>query len=397
MPLLVADAWWDGISAKPSVRSSGEARTIMGLGSGGRSRKTQGWARVFSSENEVYYSDSPRRFRPRHCIGAIVRWLLFAIVISFAVHKLIALWTSGEFCPSALAASWPFWLGSAAAVYVAGWLPSAFVWHRLLRCQGVPIHFWDTLRAFYCSQPGKYVPGKALALVIRCVMIKDSGCAASIAAYTATQEVLLTMVSGLVVGLALFPELEFFLFQGGQHQWFGRWLEAHAVAVTGGLSVLALILVFSSLAFLENGPGTLSDGIRGALRLDRWRCRMTMLPSFASLIFVWAGQGASLWFVIRSVAERSIIPTDYGVCVGIVSLATPLGFIAVFAPGGLGVREAVVFTLLRGALGTDATTAAMGALVLRLVWLVADFTMAGLFLVASKRFWQKSGANATFA
>ena len=225
-------------------------------------------------------------------------------------------------------------------------------------------------------------------------MVKDCGCSATVAASTATQEVLLTMISGLAVGLALFPKLAFILFQGTQQQWFGRWLEARAFALAGGMSFLALALVLSSLAFIENGTGTLSERSRRALRMDRWRCRVSMVPLFASLTLVWAAQGASLWLVIRSVVERSIGPTDYGVCVGIVSLATPLGFVVFFAPGGLGVREAVVFTLLRVALGTDSATAALGAVMLRIVWLVADVMMAGLSLVAYQRFWQKRAADA---
>jgi len=81
-----------------------------------------------------------------------------------------------------------------------------------------------------------------------------------------------------------------------------------------------------------------------------------------------------------------------GLVIGI-GLATPIGFLAVVSPDGLGVREAVVFVLLRGGLGSNATTAAMGTFMLRLVWLMTDVVIAGLFFVASNRFSQKSGAQ----
>jgi uncharacterized membrane protein YbhN (UPF0104 family) len=61
-------------------------------------------------------------------------------------------------------------------------------------------------------------------------------------------------------------------------------------------------------------------------------------------------------------------------------LATVAGFAVAVAPGGLGVREWVLWTALGAATG-DRDRAVVAALALRLVWVVAEIAAAGLLLL----------------
>jgi uncharacterized membrane protein YbhN (UPF0104 family) len=66
-----------------------------------------------------------------------------------------------------------------------------------------------------------------------------------------------------------------------------------------------------------------------------------------------------------------------------VALAYVAGFLAVFLPGGVGVREALLLALLRpelahqGVRGAEAV-AALAVVLLRLVWTVAELLMAAV-------------------
>jgi hypothetical protein len=63
------------------------------------------------------------------------------------------------------------------------------------------------------------------------------------------------------------------------------------------------------------------------------------------------------------------------VCLAAVSLAMVAGFLSLL-PGGVGVREYVVLTLLAPAVGTVA--ALVSAVLLRLCWLAAELVAAGV-------------------
>jgi uncharacterized membrane protein YbhN (UPF0104 family) len=76
----------------------------------------------------------------------------------------------------------------------------------------------------------------------------------------------------------------------------------------------------------------------------------------------------------RSLFALGLVP----VVIASVALATVAGFVVAVLPGGLGVREGVLMAALTPALGSD--HAVVAALVLRLVWVVAELAAAALLL-----------------
>ncbi len=96
----------------------------------------------------------------------------------------------------------------------------------------------------------------------------------------------------------------------------------------------------------------------------------------------WALHGVSLWCCVRGVGG-AVGPADLPACVGAAGLATALGFAAVFAPGGVGVREAVLVETLSPRPGVGASAVA-AAVVLRLVWLAGELCAAALLYYGRK-------------
>jgi uncharacterized membrane protein YbhN (UPF0104 family) len=64
---------------------------------------------------------------------------------------------------------------------------------------------------------------------------------------------------------------------------------------------------------------------------------------------VWLIYGTAFWLTAR--ALFSAPGGQFAVYVGVFAVAWVAGFVAVFAPGGIGVREAVIAALLAGRLG----------------------------------------------
>ena len=91
----------------------------------------------------------------------------------------------------------------------------------------------------------------------------------------------------------------------------------------------------------------------------------------------WAMLGLSLGCTLRAVAPIDFDLRDWPMWTGTIALATSVGFIAVFAPGGVGVREGLLIEVLHSQQGVGERAAVAAAVVLRLVWLASELIAAG--------------------
>ena len=132
----------------------------------------------------------------------ILKAIIFVIVLTFIAKRAYQLWFE---TPHEAVHINGLWLIPAGLAYFAGWLPSAWFWQRLLISMHQPLNTWDTLRAYYIGHLGKYVPGKALVLVLRGSLVKDAGVNPVLAGMTAAYETLVFMATGAALAVALAP------------------------------------------------------------------------------------------------------------------------------------------------------------------------------------------------
>jgi uncharacterized membrane protein YbhN (UPF0104 family) len=93
----------------------------------------------------------------------------------------------------------------------------------------------------------------------------------------------------------------------------------------------------------------------------------------------WVLLGLSQVAVIRGIVPSGLPPGSWTLVIASVALATVAGFVVPISPGGLGVREWVLWTALASAIDRD--LAVVAALVLRLSWVTGE-VIAALLLVA---------------
>src|SRR5260370_29523580 len=96
------------------------------------------------------------------------------------------------------------WLVLSGVLYLAGLGLSAYFWIRLLRMLGQEPDSLQALRAYYLGHLGKYLPGKAWALLLRATLARSEKVRGAVAGLTAFYEVLTTMASGVLVAAILF-------------------------------------------------------------------------------------------------------------------------------------------------------------------------------------------------
>jgi len=105
-----------------------------------------------------------------------------------------------------------------------------------------------------------------------------------------------------------------------------------------------------------------------------------LLAGWCGIAVGWVVLGLSLWAVLRGLpleAARAAEFSNWPLWTVAVALAIILGFVSLI-PGGLGVRELVLIPLLAKVAGLGTFVALISAVVLRLVWLLAELILSGL-------------------
>jgi len=278
----------------------------------------------------------------------------------------------------------PAWLVGSGILYLAGLAAYGRFYERVLRASATPVGLGPVLRAYVVSHLGKYVPGKAMVVVIRTGMVVSYGGRASTAAIATFYETLVMMAAGGLIAAAGFAAAV------GSHSvrftvpfWGLVELPVYRAAACAGLGLgLAFLLlvvprVFGRLAGFVSLP---IPGV-GPDALPRITGRLLgqgLLWSSAG----WFLLGLSQLAVVRAFDPAGAAALDAlglaPVVIASVALATVAGFVVAVLPGGLGVREGVLMSALAPALGSD--DAVVAALVLRLVWVGAELAAAALLL-----------------
>jgi uncharacterized membrane protein YbhN (UPF0104 family) len=317
-------------------------------------------------------------------LRTLLKWTLFAAVLAYVCRHGYRLWQQSDVRAPMTAAS-GLWLLLSAGLYTASWLPSVWFWRGLMRAMGGRPAFVDAARAYYCGSLGKYVPGKAMVLVIRGSLMRGRGSARRTAAVTAAYETLTMMGTGVLVGLLLAP-LPAWVPGRGQ-SWL---LPLIVLVVAAGLPGIARLL---SWAVIKTTPSDLaSDGLSGSSAsqsdvdcvasdesptLGRFSIPTWLVAAgCAAFVVSWALQGLSLGLTLRGVGEP-ISWRDWPIWSGAMALSTSLGFAVLFAPAGLGVREGILLGALNE-VGVSPHAAIAATVLSRLVAFFTDVVVAAL-------------------
>lgn len=304
------------------------------------------------------------------------RWLvpagklaLVALVVWGVHHSLLGAWQKLDEHHWNLSQWHPGWLVAGGVLYLAGQFPWAVFWWRVLRVLGQPTRLAEALRAWYVGQLGKYVPGKAMVIVLRAGMLRASGTTASAATVAVFFETLTTMSIGaalaaIVIAVRFPSEL---------------WLLGIAVALWAVVSGPTLLPVFRWLA--RRGAGRFDPAMAERLADLRYGA---LLRSWIELGVGWALVGGSVYTTLRAAgyAGSSNGFDEWAVCTAAAALSVVGGFLS-FVPGGFVIREMALFEILTPWFGDEG--ALVAALASRLVWIVSELLIAAIGFAARTR------------
>jgi uncharacterized membrane protein YbhN (UPF0104 family) len=276
----------------------------------------------------------------------------------------------------------PAWLIVSGFFYLAGLACCGRFYERVLQASTTPISLGPALRAYLVSHLGKYVPGKAMVVVMRAGMSIPFGARGATAAIATFYETLVMMAAGGLIAAVGFafaarsPSMEFVVPGYGKLE-LGIYHLAGLLGLGVGVGFLILVLpaVFRRLSMLVSLPFPRV----GAEALPRFSAGL-LIRGLLWTAAAWVLLGASQLEVAHALSPLgnsehvALLP----VVVAGVALATVAGFVVAVLPGGLGVREGVLMYVLAPSLGED--LAVVAALALRLVWVAAEVLAAAVLL-----------------
>ncbi|WP_444961110.1 lysylphosphatidylglycerol synthase domain-containing protein [Nocardiopsis sp. M1B1] len=296
-------------------------------------------------------------------------WARLALLLVVCVCVGLALRANWEQARDA-AAALPLWVLPAAVLTgMAGLTAQMLAWRALLAGMGSPLPRRTAARVMFVGQLGKYLPGSVWAFVAQVELARDWNVPRTRGAAATLLAVGVTVAAGLAVAAVALPLSSA---EAARRWWW------------------ALALAPVLLAALH--PRVVGWGIRLAARpFARFRevaeagpldvCGRSMAAAVGWTLVAWVPLGLHVWLLTWAVGGEAL--RSLGPAVGAYALAWTLGLLVVFAPAGLGVREAVLVVALAPVV--DAGAALVVAVLSRLVMTVADVAWAGLSVLLSRR------------
>ena len=307
-------------------------------------------------------SVEPRGSAPAEPLLHIVprsRWVRLAVrlavlaLVVFLVLRLRQLWQKS---PVDLTAADASVLAIAAIMSLAAVLAYGSVWPFILRQIGAPIPS-GSIGLFLQSQLGKYVPGSVWHYAGRVGLARSRGVAVRSTLVSLGVEVGASALAAVIVGLFVLPI---------------------AIAVPLAIAVAIAVAVIG----LAPGrtPGRLLDPLIRVVRrivplsvVDMRQALRAMPAATALYIPVWAVYGVAFWLTARALFP--VPTTEIVFFTAAFALGWLAGMVVVFAPGGIGVREAVLVGLLAPRVGHAEAIVIAGAS--RLLLTAADLLGGG--------------------
>ena len=287
--------------------------------------------------------------------------LLAVGAVAFAARALAKQWN--EFASSGATLSFRVLPLAQSALYVLlAYVILIETWRRTVTAWGGSLPWQRAARIWFVSNLGRYIPGKVWQIGAMGVMAQDAG----VSAVAATGSALVVNLVNLLAGLGV-------------------------VLVTGARSLdhprAAVVLGAALVLGLGFAPRLVHVASRVASRALGRALEVPPLPPGSVAI---ALAGCTLAWILYGLAFRSLVASVLGGVDGGASSYVAAftgsylaGYIALFAPGGIGVRELSLVSALRR-LGLAAGGGAGVVVLASRIWLtVLEVLPGALFLAAS--------------
>ena len=309
------------------------------------------------------------RSRLRKALIGLARWACAGILLYAAGRQIVAELRKLHGREISLD---PTLLFAGALLYAAAMSCFAAYWRQTALCMGGHPGSFEVQRAYFASQLGKYIPGKAWVILIRCALLDNKTTTTPVIIASTFYETLAMMAAGSLLALLA-------LLAVGDAP---RVMLALAAGLTAGLLFAVLPPVFGRLTTWTAQYFQKTDSVSIATVTYA-----TWFQAFRYCIPGWMAVGLSLLVVAASLGISMFSLTGFLLACGSIALAIVGGFAVLIVPAGLGVREWVMMQTLGPSIGVS--NAVLMAILARITHVSVELFTAGCLYLLGKRKNQK--------
>lgn len=261
------------------------------------------------------------------------------------------------------------WIAASIPLYCLGLFPGAIAWIQTLRSFGQELPRAATLHAYFLGHLGKYVPGKAMVLILRVGKLQPFGLAIRAGVVSVFVETLTGVATGAILGAFLLLFLD-----------VPTWLKLSAAC--------CLPVAFAALTphFFKLGIGIVAKSKIGKMpkTIPTAFTGLFMIRNSAWMVLGWLIQGTAGWLILLAMSQQPELRSFLGwsAVVSAVCLGAVAGF-ASMLPGGAVVREVVITWLLAPLVGQP--IALLAAVVIRLANLAGECLIISIFMAVPNK------------
>ena len=292
----------------------------------------------------------------------------YLLLLVAATVVYLARW--GDRLPDLLDQVRPAWMGAALALSVLSALVYSYIQYYVYHRLGARPGYWTVFRIVTISQLGKYLPGKVLFVGNYYLFSREAGISNRQIGTSFIITMALWMLTASLCGLPVLSLLS----------------PTFRYLVLILPLLLALLVSPRFLGWLLNSAQRLLGRVRGTPAAEVQPAGAVELAGLGvpfylktALLYLatWALAGLVAYCCLAALAPLD--PSAYPLALASIALGTVAGFVAVFAPVGLGVREGIGTLVLAPAVGVD--VALLGMVLLRGVTVATDLLLAVLAML----------------
>jgi len=291
--------------------------------------------------------------RPRYS------WLLFALVIAAVVYVIIK--NTGEIRQYEFSYRWSF-LAMAFFAEALAYLIQFCIWLSISGDYGVKAPFLKASKGFFLSILGKYLPGKVGLALVR------------INAYRGYSKKQVSVATGFEVICSLASVC--LLILAGVFS-ISDMLPSYAVWVSASGILAILVFLYPPLFLRIVNTGFQLIKRQPLVKSPTYGATLKFIIAF---MLVGLFHGLGLYFALYSLSEISF--SYYLTITSVYYAAGLIGFFAVFAPAGIGVREGIMMLILPAFIHEPVVI--VGVILIRLVMTAVELSLAGISVILEK-------------
>lgn len=300
---------------------------------------------------------------------SLIKILILIGVLFFILRYLIFNWS--QFSSLDIKLNYIYVILSFLAMQLA-WMTTSWSWGKTLEAFGHKLPYRDIYTIYFRSMVAKYVPGKVWQLAASTYIAGQQGIpeGATIVSFIVGQAYsVLSGVTLIAAAIALGA-----MHKAGGGVAFFRWTS---------------IPILMALLVLIIRPNISERFMNLALRLfKREEISMNIKTStsfwlFFAFLIPWFIFGLAFWLLINALTPMPF--SVYFTTTAILTAGTVIGFLAVFAPGGIGVKEASIAALIVSTTSLPAAFALAIGFGYRIVTSIVELIDFGLTWVISRK------------